>query len=147
MENERFRCRHCGKLKTRKTADQRYCGDDACQKARKNAWRRERYAADPEYRLNQRESTRAWLEANAGAAEYYRQYRRRGKQRRKGSSRAKGAAKNVEDSFTICRETTSANSDALLSKSLTILGRYEIVPLGGANSDAFEAEIRVISRC
>ena len=147
MANERFRCRHCGKLKARRTADQRYCGEPACQKARKNAWRRERYATDPDYRLNQDESTKAWLAANGGAAKYHREYRRKRKERRDELGRARSEANAVVRYAAERREARAANSDASLPKSLAISGRYELVPLGGTNSDAFHAEIRVISQC
>jgi hypothetical protein len=147
MANERFRCRCCGKLKARRTPDQRYCSEPVCQKARKNAWRRERYAADPDYRLNQRESTKVWLDANGGAAEYYRQYRRDRKKRRDEPSRAEGGTDPVAFSAARCREAAAANSDAMLQKNVVISGRYELVPVGGANRDAFEVEIRIISGC
>ena len=146
MAKERFRCRHCRKLRPRRTPDQRYCSDEACQKARKNAWRRERYAADPDYRLNLRDSTMAWLDANGGAAEYHRRYRQARKQRRREQSRAKGEAKPV-DSASSPGQAAGANSDALLQESPSISGTYVLFPLGGANSDAVHAEIRVISPC
>ncbi len=41
MQTERFRCCWCKKLKWKRTRDQRYCGERECQKARKNAWRRQ----------------------------------------------------------------------------------------------------------
>lgn len=145
MANERFRCRHCGKLKARRTADQRYCGEPACQKARKNAWRRERYAADPEYRLNQRDSTKAWLEANGGAAAYYRRYRNGCKKRQDEAPPADAVTTTAEYSAPGFPQGTTAKSDAFSQKSLAISGRYELIPLGGAKSDAFQAEIRVIS--
>ena len=144
MGKGRFRCRQCGKLKPKRTADQRYCGDAACQKARKNAWRRERYATDADYRLNQRDSTKAWLAANGGAAAYYRRYRSR---RIEVEAAAESDAEPVEVSAPGGQTATPANSDALLVESQVISGKYELVPLGGANSDAFWAEIRIISRC
>jgi hypothetical protein len=147
MAKARFRCRHCGKLKPKRNADQRYCGEADCQKARKNTWRRERYASDPDYRLNQRDSTTAWLESNGGAAAYYRRYRRRRGQVGTEANVVKGKAKAVEMSAPSDQTATRANSDALLQKNLAISGRYELIPLDGANSDAFQAEIRLISRC
>lgn len=146
MANKRFRCRHCRKLESKRTADQRFCNDEACQRARKNEWRRERYAADLDYRVNQRESSNAWLEANGGAAEYHRRYRRKRKQRRdKESVISKKKAEPVADSAAEPGPATAANSDALSVESLTISGRYKLIPFGGANSDALYAEIRIIS--
>jgi hypothetical protein len=77
MKIKRFKCRHCRRLFPKKVTDQKYCGASACQKARKNAWRREKYASDPDYRLNQKESTEAWLLSVGGSAEYYREYQKK----------------------------------------------------------------------
>ncbi len=75
MGAERFRCCWCKRLKWKRTRDQRYCGERECQKARKNAWRREKYATDADYRANQRDSTKAWLSVRGGSAAYWRAYR------------------------------------------------------------------------
>ena len=80
MEHQLFRCRHCQKLRLQRRQDQRYCGSEACQKARRNAWRRSRLELDPDYRTNQQASTKAWLESQGGSRAYYRRYRQRRQQ-------------------------------------------------------------------
>jgi hypothetical protein len=113
-----------------------YCGDERCQKVRKNAWRREKYAGDLDYRLNQRESSRAWLKSVGGAARYFREYRR--KQHRGESLFARYEAPI----------DTSANSDARQTNSLIKTGSYYIFPVCGesyANSDAIRVKIEVIT--
>jgi hypothetical protein len=165
MAYERFRCRYCGKLKLKRTRDQHYCRDEDCQKARKNSWRRQKYQTDPDYRLNLLESRRAWLEAIGGCAAYYRQYRKECKERREkgrkerrdnvGPSppREEGKGKSSSDKCQIISndcgladlQRRSANSDAFSQKTSTISGRYKLIPQGGANSDAFLAEITIIS--
>ena len=77
MKTTRFKCRHCGRLVFGRVPDQKYCGEKSCQAARKRKWSRKQYVSDPDYRLNQKESTAIWLESRGGAAEYYRDYRRR----------------------------------------------------------------------
>ena len=77
METTRYKCRNCGRLLLGRVPGQKYCGEKACQAARKRKWSRDRYGSDPDYRLNQQESTATWLESRGGAAEYYRDYRRR----------------------------------------------------------------------
>jgi hypothetical protein len=127
METMRFRCRHCGKLKLVVKKGQKYCSDVKCQQARKNAWRRQKYAEDLDYRLNQKQSTEMWLESVGGAAEYYREYRRKRKQGHRGAS---------------------ANSDARQTNSLIKTGSYYIFPVCGesyANSDAIRVKIEVIT--
>jgi hypothetical protein len=132
MTRERFRCRCCGELVPRRSAEQRYCGKPACQQARKRAWRRAKYAADPDYRMNQAQSTAAWLGKQGGAASYYREYRRR--------QQGPGA-----DTAARCEPVpASANRDAKSCDSPIIPGRYRLLPLDGANRDAVSVYLAVI---
>lgn len=139
MDYGKFRCRQCGKLWRRRTQEQSYCGESACQKARKNAWRRAKYAADADYRANQRDSTNAWLDEQGGTAAYHRAYR----QRRKESG-------PVESMPALRSESpASANSDAKLGESSLKSGMYALTPIArksDANSDALLARIDFIAR-
>jgi hypothetical protein len=140
MDYGRFRCRHCRKLQRKQTADQRYCSGSECQKARKNAWRREKYAQDPDYRANQRDSTNAWLDEHGGSASYHRLYRKR----RKDPVRPRAASPQSPPS---AATPVSANSDAGSAKSTLLSGVYTLIPIasdGGANSDALLVEIAVV---
>jgi hypothetical protein len=136
MNNAHFRCRHCGKLKPRQSAEQRYCGKAACQQARKKAWRRAKYANDPDYRINQAKSTAAWLERQGGAADYYREYRRRRRQQ----GRQPGMSDRPDPS-----PGPNANRDARSDDSPVLSGRYRLVPLCGANRDAISVHLSVIT--
>jgi|GEM_PF-1539146 len=165
MKTKRFKCRHCGRLLPVRVPGQKYCGEKRCQAARKKKWSRKRYESDPDYRLNQKESTAAWLEGRGGSAEYYRDYRIR-----KRRSEAQAAVKDVKRGSkqtpvemaqqTACQPEedgvaslfagsasgldASANRDASCQASSIKTGIYKILP-SGANKDAFVAEIRVIS--
>jgi hypothetical protein len=135
MDYGRFRCRHCRKLQGKRTLDQRYCGERECQKARKNTWRREKYAQDSDYRANQRASTHAWLEERGGSAAYYRAYRKR----RKSPSSSRAIAAPDPPAL-------NAKRDAALAKRALSSGVYTLVPIrpdGGAKRDAFLVEIVV----
>ena len=157
MKALRFKCRHCGQTVTDGKPGQSYCGLKACRAARKRAWRRERYASDPEYRLSQKESTDAWLEAQGGAAAYYRAYRIRKRRRKLESEAAEAEAFNT-DAESKGKEAcigslfageasdieASANRDACLPIAPIISGTYELFPQG-ANRDAITVEIRMIS--
>lgn len=137
MDLGKFRCRHCRASRRRRSLDQKYCGEPGCQKARKNAWRRSKYAADPDYRANQGDSDRAWLEAQGGAAEYHRQYRRR---RRNSRRRKQVSADPVATA-------KSANSDAAPPKSQVDSTVYVLVPAAPgyhANSDVVLAKLLVM---
>ena len=135
--DRRFRCRHCKKLRHEQNEAQRFCGDPACQNARKNGWRREKYASDPDYRDNQRDSTDAWLKSQGGAAVYHRRYRNRQK---------------VQELVQVGEQRepvgSGANSDGANKESVVKPGRYVLFaePLSeGANSDGVLVEISVLS--
>lgn len=157
MEKQRFRCRHCGKLKLQRVMEQKYCGAKGCQQARRNAWRRTKYADDVDYRRNQQASTSAWLSSQGGAAAYYRQYRMKQKASRipqESGGREDGlgiekASDMTEDAKMpdTCFLPVGANRDASSGEFRLKSGRYKICPSGdfpGANRDAFLVEIRVI---
>jgi len=139
MNDAHFRCSCCGKIKKRRSPEQRFCGETACQKARKQAWRRAKYASDPDYRLNQKQSTLAWLQKQGGAAAYFKDYRRR--QREKGQHELpKSQLTNTGRAL----KERRANSDAKLDDSPVFSGKYRLVPLDGANSDAISVNLSII---
>jgi len=139
MDYGNFRCRQCGKLRRRRTREQSYCGESACQKARKNAWRRAKYSTDADYRANQRDSTNAWLAEQGGSAAYYRAYRHMRKET--GPAESTPAVRS--------EAPASANSDALFGESYLESGVYALTPIArksDANSDTLLARIDFIPR-
>jgi len=149
MGYRQFRCRGCHKLHRQRVAGQRYCSAQSCQKKRKNAWRREHYATDIDYRLSARDSTRLWLEAQGGASSYYRKYRLRRKLSQptiidpngpQSLKRNKGLSNQQSAPSLQC-----ANSDTKLAQLPVITGRYFLIPPGGANSDAILVQLSVIT--
>lgn len=156
MNNVQTRkCRRChGTIRTRR-ADQVYCGNDACQRFRRNAWRRAKYAKDLDYRLNQKQSDQAWLAKQGGAAAYHREYRRRRRERgqttldEKAKQPVSCAAPETESSHFAGANrpgSGSANSDAVLGESPIISGIYEVTLLQGTNSDAISVKLLLISK-
>jgi phage FluMu protein Com len=137
MKHGTFRCRHCWKLKALQVEGQRYCGEKACQQARKNEWRRTRYAEDPDYRLNQQASTETWLASQGGAAAYHREYRQR---RKTGGTPRVGRGDEARKASV----SVSANRDASPGDLPFKTGRYVIAPVN-ANRDAYLVEIRLVS--
>ena len=67
-------CAHCGCLFTPnpRVKNQRYCGEEDCQRARKRKWQKEKLATDPDYKANQRACQIDWHSEHPG---YYRKYR------------------------------------------------------------------------
>lgn len=156
MDEKRFRCRHCGKLRVVRVKGQRYCGEDECQQARRNRWRREKLHADPDYRMNQRESTEAWFEAQGGAAVYHRAYRDRRKLKVKGGQKIpctrqgemqRAAADGGIESGNLLNDAcgvVSAKRDASLRDMPIKTGRYVLFS-ELAKRDGYLVEIRLIS--
>lgn len=141
MADGQFRCTACRRLHRRRVAGQRYCGASACQRERRNAWRRQRYATDDAYRLTARESTKAWLEAQGGASRYYRAYREeRAQRRRDQANSAPKQARRQDRVRAICAQKEmagrGANSDANDAEALVTTGRYLVVAAERAKSDA-----------
>ena len=148
MGDDRFRCRHCNKLRLKRSQKQRYCSNESCQKARKNAWRRTKLELDPDYRANQRASTKAWLESQGGSAAYYRRYRKRRQQQ----AHCVDSAEQCIDSadHVACGDRTpvavaGAKSDAESGHSRVTSGRYRLLRCDAAKSDAVVVELSVLS--
>ena len=93
MESGTRRCRCCGKTFSPRpqVPKQRYCGERACQQARKRAWQKERLRDDPDYRENQREAQKRWAGRHP---EYWRQWRQRHPEYRE-RNRRQQAERNV----------------------------------------------------
>ena len=76
MEKGTRRCRCCRKtFRPRpQVPQQRYCSEQACQRARKRAWQKERRQKDPDYRENQAAAQKRWAGRHPA---YWREWRRR----------------------------------------------------------------------
>ena len=61
-----FICVHCHQEKSvdpRQKDKQRYCGENACQRARKSAWQREKAATNPAYQARQKACQERWRQS------------------------------------------------------------------------------------
>lgn len=150
MDQPRFQCKCCRRHLPRRTQDQRYCERPLCQRTRKNAWRRDKYSTDPEYRTGHRESTEAWLETRGGAAAYHREYRRK---RRLANSRADRVLKAdaQQPSVVSSLQPPSAEATPERPSRMPAAGTSRPPPSGstatggpGAKSDAIYRETEVI---
>jgi hypothetical protein len=141
MGDEVFRCRNCKELRLKRTPEQRYCSREACQKARKNAWRRAKLELDPDYRANQQASTRAWLASQGGSSAYYQRYRNQRRQRAPCVDSDNHRARQVSTPVVVA---AGANSDAKSPQVPVISGRYGLLRCDAANSDAILVELSVV---
>lgn len=129
---ERIHCANCGDwFEPRpQTPHQTYCPSRDCQRARKRQWQREKLRTDPDYRLNQREAQRVWLDRNP---DYWRQYRLDHPDYVAGNrARQRSSPISVSDDL--------AKMDACLAPS----GIYRITPLSisdGATADSWLVQI------
>ena len=74
-----FTCQNCHQEKPvdlRQKGRQQYCGEAACQRARKATWQREKLAIDPAYSARQKESHKQWCR-DKPLHQYQRDYRER----------------------------------------------------------------------
>ena len=74
--NPKIQCAapHCKRLfePDPRVKNQRYCAEKDCQRARKHKWQKDKLAADPDYKANQRDCQKDWLQRHPN---YYKQYR------------------------------------------------------------------------
>ena len=153
MKAVRFRCCHCRRMRPVKKEGQAYCGERACQRARKQKWSRQKYAEDPDYKQNQKESTDSWLATKGGAAKYHRDYRRRKRERLQKEAHSERTLSGSEAQAFVAaslfaREisdaNTSANRDADILEMPMKTGIYKLFS-ANANRDAITVKICVIS--
>jgi hypothetical protein len=144
MKRRTRRCRHCRCYfeVCPKVKDHQYCGNPACQKARKRNWQKRKLAENEVYRRDQKDAQRLWLGKNPG---YWKTYRsehpgyteknRIGQRRRNALSAGKLKSGKI------------AKMDAIMPKTHALSGRYKLVPLSVsriAKMDALIVEIDVI---
>ena len=71
-----FCCNACHRIQPAnpRNPNQQYCNRADCQRARKREWQRKKRASDPDYRKNQKDCQKRWLENHP---DYWRAYRKR----------------------------------------------------------------------
>lgn len=144
----RKRCKHCHRViinLNRRIKNQEYCNRAACQRARKREWQKRKLASDADYRKNQEEAQREWMEANP---DYWQRYRQRNKgyrdrnrvlQKKRDTKRGNPRLAKMD-----------AKMDANVGKNKLILGGYyHITPAFSdlAKMDALAQKYIVIPAC
>ncbi len=123
-----FRCNHCGKIvvgNPRIKSGQRYCSLPGCQKARKNAWRRDKNQNDEGYREKRCASNKRWRKRHSAHA--YQQRYREAHPEYVLANREKQHKRN-EKRKVFKASTKIVKTDALTSQRLIRAGLYELLP-------------------
>lgn len=141
--NLKIRCVHCRRffVSDRRVKNQRFCGTEVCQRARKNLWQRQKMANDPDYRANQKDCQKSWHKEHP---HYWRDYRR-GHPEYCRRNRLKQKDRDKKR-----RLRNLAKMDALKPISFVKAGIYYLVPDMGqplAKMDALAQKIHVIPTC
>lgn len=139
-----FCCRRC--FTPKRNPQQRYCSQNDCQKARKNAWRRQKHAFDPDYQDANRTSNKKWRDKNPGYQSAYRATHPEYTERNRVQSHHRKQSHDIPDDA-----SEFVKSDALISGTSIIPGTYRLLALGTAEdkfvkSDALIVEISLISK-
>jgi len=142
------RCTCCGRRLERRSQNprQRYCRRAFCQNERRRRWRKAKLKADLDYRSNQRDSQRRWLEKHPG---YWRDYRDRHPEYVERNRVLQKARDRLKADLTAMTRTGAvlAKSDACPDKSDEISVVYELLPAKAADlakSDASKHVFRLI---
>lgn len=148
--NANFVCLACGKEKpgSPRSADkQSYCGEGACQRARKALWQRQRMAADPDYHANQQHCYQEWCRDHSGYWSGYRQTHPKQAERNRLLQRQRNCRRR-------CRNTAGSSPPAIIAKMDASVspkaskppmnGEYWLVPVI-AKMDALRVKITTIT--
>ena len=126
---------------------QEFCHRIQCQNARKRRWRQNKRSRDPDYKINDQASSKAWRRKNP---KYWSEYRKTHPEyvlRNRQKQFIRDQLRN-RDKCKVDAASLLANSDASHVENLIKHGIYRVIPQNTdlANSDALLVEISVISR-
>ena len=127
---KRRKCKHCGRsfVVTARHADQTYCSQKECQRARKSEWQRRKLASDKDYQLNQADCQASWA---AQHPEYWKLYRAKHPeyvQRNREKQRERNRIHRGQPPVASMTSTV-ANMDANHQETLFISGYYKLIPV------------------
>jgi hypothetical protein len=108
---------------------QEYCSKDACQRARKREWNRNKLATDRDYREARKYAQKRWREKNPG---YWKKYRSRQEdyaQQNRLKQQIRNRKRQRDD-----LDKGIAKTDECLEKNSVVTGRYRLIPIRGDTS-------------
>jgi len=138
---ERNRCAHCLRFfcPNPRVKEQRYCGRQRCQRARKSRWQKQKMKTDPDYQANQKRAWRSWQERNRNYWGPYREKRPEYRERNRQLQKQRDTRR---------RKRNLAKMDASRAMSSIETGTYYLVPShlpDLAKMDALGHEFLIIS--
>ena len=125
---DKFPCKNCRRLFeiSPQRPDQKYCKRKKCQRARKNAWQKEKIRTDEDYRQNIKDAQERWCKKNP---DYYKTYREKNPAYTK-KNRLAQVERNLKKR-SISNQTFIDNSiakmDVLNNQNSIKSGRYTII--------------------
>lgn len=138
-------CAHCHQsFIPCRNPEQYYCGNRACQTARKCLWRKQKHT-DPDYRENQRRANQAWHHRHPGYWKKYRTNHPSYTEHNREQQHSRDQRRKLAD---LNKASHLAKSDALPTKMAVTSGTYHLVPLSHphlAKSDALMVKISVLT--
>lgn len=137
--NKTIKCVNCRRIVTanHRLKKQEYCNRKACQRIRKNKWKQNKIATDPDYKNDQKEYQEQWIDERPG---YYQNYR---KQNPDYCDRNRKLQKKRDKKR---QSKKSCKRDALKQISSIKPGTYKLVPIKNKR-DSLLGQIIVIPGC
>ncbi len=132
----KIKCVNCRRIvpANPRVKNQKYCNRKACQRVRKNKWKQSKITSDQDYKNDQRDYHKQWIEQHPG---YYRNYR---KQNPGYCGRNRELQKKRDKKHRLKR---SCKRDALKQLSAIKPGTYRLIPFN-KKRDTLEGQIIVI---
>jgi hypothetical protein len=134
-------CIHCKQLfSIKRNPQQQFCGQQLCQRVRKNQWRQSKLQSDADYKDNQAQANKRWQQRHQ---DYWRTYRLKHPQYTTKNREREHQRQRQKRLFE--KQSLFAKSDAYHGLTTIESGTYELIPVF-AKSDALHVEIKVISK-
>ena len=143
-------CEICSRLfpPCPKVPNHKYCGDPECKKEARRRWKKKKYQNDKEFRLDQADYYRTWMDKNP---DYWRKYREKNpeyveknrRKQRERNARRKGCELKPDNGV-----EEIAKGNELPDHNPIPAGLYKLVPLnldGIAKGNELIARIEIIS--
>ena len=137
-------CRSCSKRfeVDPRVPGQQFCSNPYCQKERKRLWINHKRSTDPDYRENQREAQKSWVQKNSAYWQRYRQKNPEYVRRNRAAQKARNANRKARQIKTgVAKIDESTNYNVISSAFLSIPIQIEDI----AKIDAILVRIDIVS--
>ena len=147
--SHRKRCKNCGRLyrQNPRIKNQKYCGREECQRARKAAWQREKMSVDPMYRENQKRAQETWRNDHPDCWKKYREKNQKCREKNREKQKERDVKRKQKREKMDTSSPNLAKMDTFEGKNQIKPGRYYIISVESdlAKIDPLKSEIYIIS--